>query len=175
LLRSECLTLRYKFEPASAKFVVVTAWPPKPRLYFYDPSGSIKEPLFKAIMKILSYNPATKEAGLREFQRRGCLLVDATYRSLDGLSEGMRQREILKSYPALLAELSKVLPDKSTPITVVRTRFRQALERMLRNDRFTVLNNSDFAARCRRARYVPRRLSEIDPATGELIAIIPAK
>ena len=115
LLRSECLTLRYKFEPASVKFVVIAAWPPKPRLYFYDPTGSIEERLFKTMMKALSYNPATKEDGLREFQRRGCLLVDATYRPMDGLSAHAREKEILKSYPALLVELSKVLPDKLTP------------------------------------------------------------
>ena len=160
LLRSECLTLRYKFERASVKLVVVTACPPKPRLYFYDPSGSIEEPLFKRMMKVLSYNPATKEHGLREFRRRGCLLVDATYRPLDGLSEEMCEKEIMKSYPALLVELSKVLTDKSTPITVVKARARKALERTLRNDGFTMLPNSEFAARCRRARYVPRRLSE---------------
>src|SRR5262249_19663155 len=148
------------FEPASVKLVVVTAWPPRPRLYFYDPSGPIEERLFKTLMKALSYNPATKEDGLREFQRRGCLLVDATYRPLDGLSEGMREEAILKSYPALLVELSKVLPDKSTPITVVKARIRKELERMLRNDGFTLLPNSEFAARCRRGRHVPRCLSE---------------
>ena len=160
LLRSECLTLRYKFEPASVKFVVVTACPPKPRLYFYDPSGSIEEPLFNMVMKVLGYNPATKDDGLLEFRRRGCLLVDATYRPLDGLSEEMCEKEILKSYPAMLVEFSKVLTDKSTPITVVKARVRRALERMLRNDGFTVLPNSEFAAQCRRGRYVPRRLSE---------------
>src|SRR5262245_53007164 len=95
--------------------------------------------------------------GLREFRRRGCLLVDATYRPLDGLSEEMCEKEIMKSYPALLVELSKVLTDKSTPITVVKARTRKALERTLRNDGFTMLPNSEFAARCRRARYVPRR------------------
>src|SRR5215472_91341 len=131
LLRSECLTLRYKFEPASVKFVVIAAWPPKPRLYFYDPTGSIEERLFKTVMKVLGCNPATKEGGLREFQRCGCLLVDATYRPLDGLSEEMCEKEILKSYPALQVELSKVLIDKSTPVTVVKARVRRALERML--------------------------------------------
>ena len=160
MLRSECLTLRYKFEPASVKFVVIAAWPPKPRLYFYDPTGSIEERLFKTMMKALRYNPATKEDGLREFQRCGCLLVDATYRPLDGLSEEMREKEILKSYPALLGELSKVLPNKSTPITVMRARVRKALERALRDDGFTVLVNSEFAALCRRGRFVPRHLSE---------------
>ena len=160
MLRSECLTLRYKFEPASVKLVVLSAWPPKPRLYFYDPSGPVTEMLFDAMMKALSYSPATKEDGLREFQRRGCLLVDATYRPLDGLSEEMREKQILKSYPALLAELSKVLPDKSAPITVMRASVRKALEHILRNDGFTVLPNSEFAAQCRRGRYVPRCLSE---------------
>jgi hypothetical protein len=162
LLRSECLTLRYKFEPASVKLVVLSAWPPKPRLYFYDPSGPVTEMLFDAMMKALSYSPATKEDGLREFQRRGCLLVDATYRPMDGLSAHAREKEILKSYPALLVELSKVLPDKLTPITVVGpSKSRKPLERMLSDDGFTVLNNSEFAARCRRVRWVPRRLSEI--------------
>ena len=147
MLRSECLTLRYKFEPASVKLVVLTAWPPKPRLYFYDPLGPVTEPLFDAMMKALSYSPASKEDGLREFQRRGCLLVEATYRPMDGLSEQMREKEILKSYPALLVELSKVLPDKLTPITVVKAnKSRKALERMLRDDGFTVLLNSEFAA-----------------------------
>ena len=142
------------------KFVVIAVWPPKPRLYFYDPTGSIEERLFKTVMKVLSYKPATKEDGLREFQRCGCLLVDATYRPLDGLSEELREKEILKSYPALLVELSKVLTDKSAPITVMRASVRKALERMLRNDGFTVLPNSEFVAQCRRGRYVPRRLSE---------------
>jgi len=142
------------------KFVVIAAWPPNPRLYFYDPTGSIEERLFKTVMKVLSYKPATKEDGLREFQRRGCLVMVASYRPLDGLIEEMREKEILKSYPALLVELSRMLPDKSAPITVMRARVRKTLELMLRNDGFTVLPNSEFAAQCRRGRYVPRRLSE---------------
>jgi len=94
------------------------------------------------------------------FQRRGCLLVDATYRPLDGLNEEMREKDILKSYPALLVELSKVFPDKSAAITVMRASVRKALEHMLRNDGLTVLPNSEFAAQRRRGRYVPRCLSE---------------
>ena len=116
--------------------------------------------MFKRMMKALSYNPATKEDGLSEFQRCGCLVVDATYRPLDGLVGEMREKEILKSYPALLIELSKVLSEKSTPITVERASVRKALDRMLRDDGFTVLLNSEFAALCRRGRFVPRHLSE---------------
>jgi hypothetical protein len=145
LLRSECLTFRYKFEPASVKLVVVAGYSPKPRLYFYDPSGPVTEPLFKAMMKAISYKPTTKEDGLREFQRRGWLLVDATYRPLDGLSEKARERVILQSYPALLAELAKVLPDKSTPI-LVKANIRRVLAGRLRNAGFAVLDKVEVAA-----------------------------
>ena len=48
LLRSEYLTLRYKFQPATVKLVVVVESPPKSGSYFYDPSGRITEPLFAA-------------------------------------------------------------------------------------------------------------------------------
>jgi hypothetical protein len=146
LLRSECLTLRYRFEPTSVKLVVVTACPPKPHLYFYDPSGPVTESLFKTMMRALSYNPATKEDGLREFQRRGCLLLDATYRPVDGLSKEAHKKVVLQSYSALVAELTKMLPDKSTPILLVRARVREVLERRLRNDGFTLLTYSKFAA-----------------------------
>ena len=130
------------------KLVVVTAWPPKPRLYFYDPSGPVTESLFKAMMRALRYNPATKEDGLREFQRRGYLLLDATYRPVDGLSEEAHDELILQSYSALVAELTKILPDKSTPIllSLVRPRVRQVLVRRLRNDGFTLLTHPQFAA-----------------------------
>jgi hypothetical protein len=126
------------------KLVVVAAYPPKPRLYFYDPSGPVKEPLFKAMMKAINFKPTTKEDGLREFQRRGWLLVDATYRPLDGLSEEAREKVILQSYPALLAELAKVLPDKSTPI-LVKANVRRVLGPRLTKAGFTVLNGVEVA------------------------------
>ena len=65
---------------SSVKLVVIADCPPKPRLYFYDPSGDVAEPLFATMMNVLSYKPATKEEGLREFQQRGWLLLNATYR-----------------------------------------------------------------------------------------------
>jgi hypothetical protein len=80
------------------------------------------------------------------FQRRGCLLLYATYRPVDGLSEEAHEKVILQSYSALVAELTKMLSDKSTPILLVRTRVRQVLERRLRNDGFTLLTYAEFAA-----------------------------
>jgi hypothetical protein len=61
---------------------------------------------------------------------------------VDGLSEEAHEKVILQSYSALVAELTKMLPDKSTPMP----RVRQVLERRLRNDGFTLLTHPEFAA-----------------------------
>jgi hypothetical protein len=67
---------------------------------------------------------------------------------VDGLSEEAHDELILQSYSALVAELTKILPDKSTPIllSLVRPRVRQVLVRRLRNDGFTLLTHPQFAA-----------------------------
>jgi hypothetical protein len=59
--------------------VVVAESPTKTGKYFYKPDGSPeKELLFKALMKQLGCSPKTKDEGLREFQRQGWVLVDAS-------------------------------------------------------------------------------------------------
>jgi len=138
LLRSECLTLRYKFEPASVKLVVIADSPPKPRLYFYDPLGRVTEPLFAAMMNALCYKPTTKEDGLHEFRRRGGLLVNATYRPLDGLTHAAYVEAIQQSYPALLDELLKMVPEKLAPILLIKARLCRLLEPKLKADGFTM-------------------------------------
>jgi hypothetical protein len=67
---------------------------------------------------------------------------------VEGLSEEAHEKVILQSYSALVAELAKMLPDKSPPILLVKVKARQVLERRLRNDGFTLLTNSQSAARC---------------------------
>ena len=69
--RSNYLDLRRRFEPDNVTLVIVAESPPASGRYFYDTTGSIKEPLFTALMKQLGVAPASKEAGLRDFQRRG--------------------------------------------------------------------------------------------------------
>ena len=147
------------------KLVVIADYPPKPRSYFYDPSGHVTEPLFAAMMKVLCYKPATKDDGLREFQQRGWLFVNATYRLSHDLKSLEHREAILQSYPTLLAELTKMVPDKSTPILLIRAVLRRLLESRLTDDGFTVLNfgseicspltdaekfREDFAALCER-------------------------
>src|SRR5438128_4218909 len=66
--------------PSSTLFPYTTLFRSASGKYFYDPTGSPKEPLFAAIMLQLGQSPITKEAGLRELQQRGWVLVDATDR-----------------------------------------------------------------------------------------------
>jgi len=123
------------------KLVVIVDSPPKPRLYFYDPLGHVTEPLFAAMMNALCYKPISKEDGLHEFRRRGWLLVNATYRPLDGLTHAAYVEAVQQSYSALLDELLKMVPEKLAPILLVKARLRRLLEHKLKADGFAVLDS----------------------------------
>jgi hypothetical protein len=78
--RSEYLDLRRLYEPQSlVRLVIIAESPPASGKYFYDPTGATSEWLFAALMKQIGFSPSNKEEGLREFQRRGWILIDATY------------------------------------------------------------------------------------------------
>jgi hypothetical protein len=83
--RSEYLALRNEFQPDSVRLVIVAESLPTSGKYFYNPTGAITEPLFEALMQQLGFAPDTKESGLREFQRRGWVLIDATYEPVNAL------------------------------------------------------------------------------------------
>jgi hypothetical protein len=138
--KDDYLVFRRKFEPTSVKLVIVAESPPASGRYFYNPEGSAKEHLFAALMKQLGAKPKTKEDGLREFQRRGWVLVDATYRPVNGL--GLRERDAVISadYPLLRDDLAAMLPDKSVPIILVKVNVLRLLQRRLMDDDFSVIN-----------------------------------
>jgi len=146
--RSEYLALRRKFEPTPAALVVVAESPPKSGKYFYNPTGEASEPLFAALMSQLGNAPASKENGLREFQRRGWLLVDATYEPVDGLSDKDADAVILRDYPQLRSDLKALLPGQLVPIILVKANVCRLLEPLLVHDGFNVLN-------CGRVVYFP--------------------
>jgi hypothetical protein len=90
--RIEYLALRRKFVPARIKLVIVAESPPISGKYFYNPAGSVGEPLYAALMRHIPFAPTTKERGLVEFQKKGWVLVDATYEPVNGLSTRARDR-----------------------------------------------------------------------------------
>ena len=142
MTRDEFLALRSNFAPKLIKLVIVAKSPPYSGLYFYKLDGKVTEPLFAAMMKQINCNPTTKEEGLREFQHRGWVLVDTTYEPVNDPGRKKKDRDavILRDYPLLLADLEKMLPDKSMPIILMKKNVCRLLERKLTDDGFNVLN-----------------------------------
>ena len=66
MTRADYIQLRDRYLPKQRKIVFVLESPPKSGLYFYNPDGSVLEPLFRAMMKdILEIAPTTKCRGPR--------------------------------------------------------------------------------------------------------------
>lgn len=138
--RTEYLALRRRFTPEHVKLVVIAESPPASGLYFYDPTGAASEPLFAALMKHLRFSGVSKEEGLREFQRIGWLLVDATYSPVNKLSHRERVRKIEQDYPLLRDDLQSLTPDHSTPLVLIKVNVCKLLEPKLLHDGFNVVN-----------------------------------
>jgi len=110
--RKRYLSLRDLYLPENLRLIVIAESPPGSGRYFYDASGSIGEPLYKAMMQSISFFSISKEEGLREFQRQGWLLVDATYEPVNGLSTAERDRVIAKDFELLCEDLRAITPDR---------------------------------------------------------------
>ena len=139
--RSDYLELRRRFEPKIVRLVIVAESPPASGKYFYDPTGAISEPLFAALMQEIGFSPTGKESGLREFQTTGWVLIDATYTPVNGLSDTERDKIVVEDYQSLRADLTALLPDKSTPVILIKANVCRLLEHQLNADGFRVLNN----------------------------------
>ncbi len=118
--RNEYLALRRRFTPQMITLVVVAESPPASGRYFYDPAGALSEPLFSAMMKHHGLSPDAKENGLRAFQQLGWLLVDATYKAVNTLSDVDRDRVIAEDYQLLREDLDALLRDRSTPLLLIK-------------------------------------------------------
>lgn len=135
--------LRRQYQPAQVRFVIVAESPPASGLFFYDSSGKVTEPLFAAIMKQLGRKPATKQAGLQALKEAGWLLVDATYIPVDKLPPKVREKTICNSYDTLRADLKALLPDKTTPIVLIKANVCRFLEQKLAAHGFNVINQGE--------------------------------
>jgi hypothetical protein len=88
----------------------------------------------------LGFTGATKEEGLREFQRRGWILVDATYEPVNKLNPSGRDWAIERDYPLLRDDLTELMPNRSTPLVLIKANVCRILEPKLLRDGFNVLN-----------------------------------
>jgi hypothetical protein len=135
------LSLRRPYVPEAEaiKLVIVAESPPSKGKFFYKPEGKITEPLFKAMMLQLRFTPTSKESGLREFQKGGWVLVDATYEPVNNRKD--RNRIIIRDYHLLRKDLAAMLSNRSVPIILVKKNVCRLLERRLTDDGFNVLNH----------------------------------
>jgi hypothetical protein len=146
--RDEYLDLRRQYQPENIKLVIIAESPPDSGLYFYDRTGSpTKEPLFRAFMHQLQQlssftaNKEDKEDGLREFQRRGLILVDATYKPVNKMNERDRDEEIRQAYKNLYDDLRNLMSyDFSIPLVLIKANVCRILESKLSQNGFKVLN-----------------------------------
>ncbi len=141
--RDYYLRLRRAYEPVNICLVIVAESPPASGKYFYDPTGSTKEPLFAAIMLQLGISPTTREIGLNELKQRGWILVDATYQPVDKLAKDASHDSdevIARDYPLLRDDLASLTPDRSIPVVLIKANVCRILEPLLSKDGFHVLN-----------------------------------
>jgi hypothetical protein len=142
-MRDRYLQLRRQYEPETLRLIIVGESPPASGLYFYDATGRTGEPLFVAITAQFGITPSTKDHGLRELQRSGIVLVDATYQPVDkGLSDRERNQIIVRDYPLLRADLERLTHgDKTVPVILIKANVCRLLKPKLHADGFTVLNS----------------------------------
>lgn len=169
--RDHYLRLRREYQPENIKLVIVAESPPASGKYFYDPTGSAKEPLFAAIMQQLGIAPGTKQAGLRELEERGWVLVDATYQPVDKLTKNAshdRDEVIVRDYPLLRDDLLSLTPDRSVPVVLIKANVCRILEPLLSKDGFHVLNGG-------RAIYFPSngRQTDFKNQFGAVVSSLP--
>ena len=143
--RSYYLDLRREFEPTGIKLVIVAESPPESESgkYFYIPGGTVSELLFKALMKQLCIQPKTKPEGLRKFQNRGWVLVDATYEPVN--KNTAPDLVIERDYPELCGDLKRLLATRwsEVPLVLIKANVCKLLEPKLKKDGFNVLNKKD--------------------------------
>jgi hypothetical protein len=139
-MKATYLEFRNRYIPASIKVIFVLESPPASGRYFYNPAGSVSEPLFRAMMRdVLEINPISKEEGLKEFAARGYFLFDATYTPVNRSKGNARDAIILGDFPLLVAELREYAGHQ-TGIVLVKANVCGLLEPKLRDLGFNVLN-----------------------------------
>jgi hypothetical protein len=139
--KSYYLELRNGYTPKVAKIIFVLESPPVGGNYFYDASGSIGEPLYRSMMLcVMGKEFKTKSAGLEAFSKAGYLLVDATYTSVNQMSDSERNAVIVGDYNLLVEDLNSVSKNKKAKIVLIKANICRLLRNRLSLDNFSVLN-----------------------------------
>ena len=142
-IRKGYLDYRNKYKPENVRVIFVLESPPKSGKYFYNNEGDVSEPLFKAMIKLINFEPKDKESGLQEFKKHGLIIVDAVYSPINYPENKPKWRDekILEWYPMLVKDLKHLMGEKNISLLLVRANVCRLLEEKLKKDGFNVLNN----------------------------------
>ncbi len=134
--------LRDRYRPAQTRLIFIAESPPASGKYFYDQTGRVTEPLFRALIRdVMGLSVAYKAEGLRAFQEEGFTLLDATYVPVnEGMSDKEREKAVLSGYTRLSQEVMALSPAKTTPLVLIKTNVCRLLEPRLLQDGFVVKN-----------------------------------
>ena len=135
------LNLRNSNLPDCLKIVFILESPPASGKYFYDEDGSLSEPLFAAMMKLLNLDPQNKKEGLKCFADSGYLIVDATYEPVNRIKGKARDIKILENYDNLISDLSSLGDPRQIQFVVIKANVCRLLEPRLIDEGFNVINN----------------------------------
>jgi len=138
--RDYYLRLRKKYLPSKLNLLFILESPPVSGKYFYDETGKTTEPLFRAMMKFLSYRPTDKKDGLEHFKSNGYFLVVATYKQVNKLKGKIRDYTILSDYSSLIEDLETLSPKKNVPIILVKANICRMFDERLTERGFNILN-----------------------------------
>jgi hypothetical protein len=139
--RADYLKFRTQYHPFQLKLVIVAESPPSSGKYFYNCKGAVTEPLFSALMQQIDVKPASKELGLRCFQDKGWLLVDATYEPVNDYSNSKKDSTIVRDYPQLRDDIKLLNPDQRAAVVLIKVNVCRLLEDRLSRDGFDVINH----------------------------------
>jgi hypothetical protein len=134
--------MRDAYIPARIRTIFLLESPPKSGEYFYNPNGRVTEQLFGAMMRLLDIADKikNKDEGLRRFQDRGFIIVDASYEPVNNLKGKPRNDKILEGYPALIRDLTSLDSAKKVPLILVKANVCRLMEPRLKSEGFRVHN-----------------------------------
>jgi hypothetical protein len=137
--------LRNKCRPSRIKLVFLLESPPASGKYFYNPTGDTTEPLFAAMMRVIGENASTKKRGLTAFKDKGFFLMDAMYKPVNHIrTKRVRDQAILADLPELIKDLNRALPDRRTPIILVKANICRLLKERLQAYGFNIINDVEI-------------------------------
>ncbi len=137
--------MRNEYKPNPIRLIFILESPPVSGKYFYDKSGDISEPLFAAMMKLLSLSPDTKREGLERFAKSGYFIVDSIYEPVNHLPSDKKDAALKSNIRNLINDLLTLGNTDSLPLFLVKSNICRLLEKQLLEEGFRIVNHQKCA------------------------------